>query len=58
MPGESGILDLIAGWLPPDGEVLDAGCGSDRMLTALAEDEISGFGVDPYASDIRHCAPP
>lgn len=55
MLGESEILELISAWLPPDGRVLDVGCGSGRMLAALAEHGISGIGIDPYASDTERC---
>jgi SAM-dependent methyltransferase len=55
MLGESEILELILAWLSPDGRVLDVGCGSGRMLAALAEHGISGIGIDPYASDTERC---
>jgi SAM-dependent methyltransferase len=55
MLGEGEMLDLITTWLPPSGRVLDVGCGSGRMLTALGERGISGMGIDPYASDTKHC---
>ena len=55
MLGEREMLDLIVRWLPPGGEVLDVGCGSGRMLAALAERGIPGLGIDPYARDIGRC---
>ena len=55
MLSETEMLDLITTWLPPSGRVLDVGCGSGRMLTALAERGISGIGIDPYASDAERC---
>jgi SAM-dependent methyltransferase len=53
--GKSEIRELIVAWLPPGGRVLDVGCGSGRMLSALAEQGISGMGIDPYASDTGRC---
>jgi SAM-dependent methyltransferase len=55
MLGESEMLDLIVRWLPPGGKVLDVGCGSGRMLTALAERGIPGMGIDPYVRGIERC---
>jgi SAM-dependent methyltransferase len=55
MLGQNEMLDLIARWLPPGGKVLDVGCGSGRMLAALTERGISGFGIDPYARDSQRC---
>jgi SAM-dependent methyltransferase len=55
MFGENEVLDLITTWLTPGGRVLDVGCGSGRMLTALAGRGIAGKGIDPYASDIGRC---
>jgi len=55
MLSEGEMLDLITTWLPPGGRVLDVGCGSGRMLTALAERGISGMGIDPYSSDTKRC---
>jgi SAM-dependent methyltransferase len=52
---DSEMLDLIAAWLPPGGTVLDVGCGSGRMLAALAERGISGVGIDPYPSHVQAC---
>jgi SAM-dependent methyltransferase len=49
------MLNLIAAWLPRGGTVLDVGCGSGRMLAALAKRDISGMGIDPYPSDTRRC---
>lgn len=51
MLDEGEMLDLIIAWLPPGGKVLDVGCGSGRLLTALAEHGISGIGIDPYARE-------
>jgi SAM-dependent methyltransferase len=55
MLGEGEMLDLITTWLPPNGRVIDVGCGSGRLLTALAERGISGIGIDPYASNAERC---
>ena len=55
MLGEGEMLDLITTWLTPGGRVLDVGCGSGRLLTALTERGVSGIGIDPYASDAEHC---
>lgn len=55
MLGESEMLDLILKWLPPGGKVLDVGCGSGRMLRALAERGIPGLGIDPYAAATELC---
>jgi cyclopropane fatty-acyl-phospholipid synthase-like methyltransferase len=55
MLGDSEMLDLIVRWLPPGGRVLDVGCGSGRMLAALAEHGIPGMGIDPYASRTGRC---
>lgn len=55
MLGESEMVDLITRWLPPGGKVLDVGCGSGRMLAALAERGIEGLGIDPYARDRERC---
>jgi SAM-dependent methyltransferase len=55
MLGESEMVELIKRWLPPDGTVLDVGCGSGRMLAALAEHGIQGLGIDPYARDRERC---
>jgi SAM-dependent methyltransferase len=52
---DSEMLNLIMAWLPRGGTVLDVGCGSGRMLAALAERGISGIGIDPYASDTKRC---
>ena len=49
------MLDLIIRWLPPGGRVLDVGCGSGRMLNALAERGIPGMGVDPYIRGVERC---
>jgi SAM-dependent methyltransferase len=53
--GESEIRELIMAWLPPGGRVLDVGCGSGRMLAALAGHGIFGMGIDPYARDTERC---
>jgi SAM-dependent methyltransferase len=55
MLDQNEMLDLIARWLPPGGRVLDVGCGSGRMLAALAGRGISGFGIDPSARDSERC---
>ena len=55
MLSESEMLDLITTWLPPSGRVLDVGCGSGHLLTALAERGISGTGIDPYAGNSERC---
>jgi SAM-dependent methyltransferase len=55
MLGEGEMLDLIVRWLPPGGRVLDVGCGSGRMLNALAERGIPGTGIDPYIRGIEGC---
>jgi SAM-dependent methyltransferase len=55
MLSESEMLDLITTWLPPSGRVLDVGCGSGHLLTALAERGISGVGIDPYAGNSERC---
>jgi SAM-dependent methyltransferase len=55
MLDEAEMLDLITTWLPPSGRVLDVGCGSGRLLRALAERGISGIGIDPYAGNSEHC---
>jgi SAM-dependent methyltransferase len=53
--GRGEVLDLITGWLAPGGKVLDVGCGSGRMLRALAERGVTGLGIDPYAGEIKRC---
>jgi SAM-dependent methyltransferase len=53
--GEREMLDLIAKWLPPGGSALDVGCGSGRMLAALAERGIMGYGIDPYVRGGERC---
>jgi SAM-dependent methyltransferase len=55
MLSENEMLDLITTWLPSGGRVLDVGCGSGRVLTALVARGISGTGIDPYASDAERC---
>jgi SAM-dependent methyltransferase len=55
MLSEGEMLDLIITWLPPGGRVLDIGCGSGRLLTALTKRGVSGMGIDPHASDAEHC---
>ena len=55
MLSQSEMLDLITTWLPPGGRVLDVGCGSGHLLTALAERGISGIGIDPYAGNSERC---
>lgn len=49
------MLELIMAWLPPGGTLLDVGCGSGRMLAALAGRGISGMGIDPYAGNAERC---
>lgn len=55
MLGESEMLDLIITWLPPGGRVLDVGCGSGRMLMALAGRGVPGMGIDPFADNAERC---
>ncbi|MFW6115834.1 MAG: class I SAM-dependent methyltransferase, partial [Chloroflexota bacterium] len=51
MMSEDDFCELIVSWLPPDGRVLDVGCGRGDMLLALEQRGIPGMGIDPYADE-------
>lgn len=55
MIGVNEMLDLIQTWLPPDGKVLDVGCGRGRMVAALTVRDVDVLGIDPYVRDIERC---
>ena len=44
------VADLIVELLPPDGKVLDVGCGGGHTLAALVSRGVQGIGIDrhPY----------
>ncbi len=47
MLADEGIARLILELLPPNGRVLDVGCGGGHMLRALAKRGVEGVGIDP-----------
>lgn len=50
-------LDLVADQVPPDGSVLDLGCGVGRLANALADAGIAVTGVDVHVGMVAHLSP-
>lgn len=53
----SQVQHALAGRLPPNGRLLDAGCGTGGMLAFLQEQicGLCGAGVDAAREAVRHC---
>jgi SAM-dependent methyltransferase len=64
---KAGLVDTTPLWvddftwpifrdMPPDGEVVDIGCGTGRAISLLPDLGISKYlGIDPSHEAIRHC---
>ena len=48
------ILETIDRYAPPQGRVLDVGCGTGFLLERLAERGFSGVGIDLSPESVEH----
>lgn len=48
-------LQIIHDWIPNGVRVLDLGCGDGTLLTALQQDDVTGYGLEIDNSQIADC---